>query len=83
MWCRVIWQIDTNVAQEIDAPIYSSQNQAKYFPWHFLLQNVSYLFSFLKLLFLPTFSSKAFFLIPFILSPQPVSWLTYRPWFLS
>ena len=35
--CHVIWQTDTNVAQETAASIYSSQHPVKCFPWHCLL----------------------------------------------
>lgn len=50
-WCHVIWQTDTNVAQETAVSVCSSQHPVKCFPWHCLLQNISHLFSFLKSLF--------------------------------
>ena len=77
-WCHVIWQTDTNVAQETAASICSSQHTIQCFPWHCLLQNISHLFSFLKSLISPHLLSTLFY--PFF-SAQQISWLNYSPGF--
>lgn len=76
--CHVIWQTDTNVAQETAASIYSSQHPVKCFPWHCLLQNISHLFSFSKSSISPPLVSTLFLSI---FSAQQILSLNYSPGF--
>jgi len=73
-WCHVIWQTDTNVAQETAASICSSQHPIQCFPWHCLLQNISHLFSFLKSLISPHLLSTLFY--PFFQHNKSHGWIT-------
>jgi len=79
-WCHVIWQTDTNVAQETAASIYSSQPQVKCVPCHCLITKYFPPLLLLKIIILTSPGTDTF-LIPFFCTTRLK--VELQSWFLS